>query len=111
MASLARMSLALESGHQASDHDLVQRIAGGDARALAELRQRHDNTLYAVAYGLLADAIDAAHVVSETFLEASRTAAQFDPAKGKVPVWLSGMVRYRAHDILRTRAPLGATGA
>jgi RNA polymerase sigma-70 factor, ECF subfamily len=105
------MPLELESGHQAPDRDLVRLIAGGDAQALAELRLRHDNTLYAVAYGLLADAIDAAHVVSETFLEASRSAAQFDPDRTRVPAWLSGIVRHRAHDILRTRAPLGATGA
>lgn len=105
------MSLEREPGRQAPDRDLVQRIAAGDVEALAELRQRHDTTLYAVAYGLLADAIDAAHVVSEAFLEASRTAAQFDPDRSNVPAWLSGIVRHRAHDILRTRAPLGATGA
>jgi RNA polymerase sigma-70 factor, ECF subfamily len=105
------MPLVLESGEQAPDRDLVRRIAGGDAQALAELRQRHDGTLYAVAYGLLANALDAAHVVSETFLEASRTAAQFDADRNRVPSWLSAMVRHRAQAILRTRAPLGAAGA
>jgi len=99
------MSTEQEPGRLTPDRDLVQRMAGGDAHALAELRHRHDGTLYALAYAVLGDTRDATHVVSEVFLEAIRAATQFDPARDHVPAWLSGILRQRAREVLQRRSP------
>ena len=63
-----------EPGRLTPDRDLVSRIAAGDPYALAELRRRHDGSLYALAYAVLGDSRDATHVVSEAFLHATRAA-------------------------------------
>jgi len=99
------MTLDPEPGRLTPDRDLVLRIAAGDGNALAELRRRHDGTLYALAYAVLGDSGDATHVVSEAFLEALRGATTFDAAHEHVPAWLSGILRQRAHEVLQRRTP------
>jgi len=81
-------------------------MAAGDGTALAELRRRHDGTLYALAYAVLGDTGDATHVVSEAFLQAIRAATEFDPDHDQVPAWLSGILRQRARDVLQRRTPV-----
>jgi len=80
-------------------------MAAGDGNALAELRRRHDGTLYALAYTVLGDSGDATHVVSEAFLEAIRGATTVDADHVHVPAWLSGILRQRAHEVLQRRTP------
>src|SRR2546427_6856378 len=87
------------------DGDLVLGMAAGDGTALAELRRRHDGTLYALAYAVLGDTGDATHVVSEAFLHATRAATEFDPDRDRVPAWLSGILRQRARELLQRRSP------
>ncbi len=99
------MTLDPEPGRLTPDRDLVLRIAAGDGNALAELRRRHDGTLYALAYAVLGDSGDATHVVSEAFLEAIRGATTFDADHDHVPGWLSGILRQRAHEVLQRRTP------
>lgn len=79
-----------------NDSMLLARMARGDAEALEHFRARHWKTAYGVAYALLADSAAAVHAVSETFLEAFRTAAGFDPTDGSVGTWLAGLARDRA---------------
>src|SRR5216684_4494287 len=85
---LSTMTLEPEPGRLTPDRDLGLRMAAGDGNALAELRRRHDGTLYALAYAVLGDARDATHVVSEAFLQATRAATGFDPSRDHVPTWL-----------------------
>jgi DNA-directed RNA polymerase specialized sigma24 family protein len=99
------MTIDPEPGRLTPDRDLVVRIAVGDGNALAELRRRHDGTLYALAYAVLGDSGDATHVVSEAFLEAIRVATTFDAEQDHVPSWLSGILRQRAHEVLQRRTP------
>jgi len=99
------MDSALSRYLPTPDRDVVVQVAAGDPEALAELRRRHDSTLYALAYGVLGDALDAAHVVSETFLQAARAARQFDPDLDRVPAWLAAITRQRARIVLDTRTP------
>ncbi len=94
-----------EPGRLTPDWHLLRRIAVGDAHALAELRRRHDGTLYAIAYAVLGDSADATHVVAETFLQACRGATQFDAAHERVPAWLSAILRERAQEVLQRRTP------
>ena len=94
-----------EPGRLTPDRDLVRRMAAGDAQALAELRRRHDGTMYALAYAVLGDTRDASHVVSEAFLQATRAATEFDPGRDHVGAWLSGILRQRARELLQRRSP------
>lgn len=78
------------------DYDLVARMAGGEVRALDELRARHGRTAYALAFGILMDAAGAEHAVSEAFLEAFRQAPGFVPGDLTVLAWLAALTRRRA---------------
>ncbi len=79
-----------------NDTLLLARMAHGDAEALEFFRARHWKSVYGVAYALLADSAAAVHAVSETFLEAFRTAGGFDPGNRSVGSWLMGLARDRA---------------
>lgn len=86
-----------------ADLSLVQRIAAGDERAVAELYDRYGSVLYAVAYRILGERADAEEAVMETFAQVWREAARFETERGSVPAWLTMMVRSRALDQVRSR--------
>ena len=86
-----------------SDGELVARVAHGDEQALGELRARHAGSVYAIAFGVLGNAPDSEHVLSETFLEAWRTAVDFQAQIGSVHAWLSAIARRRARGLTRER--------
>jgi len=85
------------------DLQLVQRIAAGDERAVAELYDRYGTVLYAVAYRILGERADAEEVVMETFAQVWREATRFETDRGSVPAWLTMMARSRALDQVRSR--------
>src|SRR2546430_17246154 len=60
-----------------ADRHLLDGVARREADALRALYQRHGESLYALAYGMLVDPGDAEEVVSETFAHLWRTAARF----------------------------------
>jgi len=106
------MTLEPEPGRLTPDRDLVLRMAAGDGNALAELRRRHDGTMYALAFAVLGDSGDATHVVAEAFLHAIRVATAFDPDRDHVPGWLSGILRQQAREMIQRRTPtLGIAAA
>lgn len=92
-----------QSATQAPDLSLVQRIAAGDERAVAELYDRYGSVLYAVAYRILGERADAEEVVMETFAQVWREATRFEAERGSVPAWLTMMARSRALDQVRSR--------
>ncbi len=53
---------------------LLARAAAGHADAFSQLRNRHSMSLYALAYGIVIDAVDAQEIVDATFA-GSRVAA------------------------------------
>ncbi len=79
-----------------NDALLLARMAHGDAEALEYFRARHWKSVYGVAYALLADSAAAVHAVSETFLEAFRSAGAFEPGDRSVGSWLLGLAHDRA---------------
>ncbi len=92
----------------ADDACLVARMADGDHAALGELYDRH--AAYLLAVGTRFVAKDAAEdVLHDVFLEAFRSAADFDPARGRVRTWLAIRMRCRALDLLK--APRNARNA
>jgi len=85
------------------DRALVERMMGGEERALAEVYDRHGAAAYALALAIVGERADAEEVVADAFGQAWRTAAQFDPSRGSVAAWLATITRTRALDLLRSR--------
>lgn len=92
--------------------DLLARIAGQDATALAALYDATSAKLLGVCLRILRDRGESEDVLQEVYLTVWRRAGAFDPARGVSPVtWLAVIARNRAIDRLRSRDPLrGAAG-
>ena len=88
-----------------SDRDLLRRLAEGDSHALQFLRKRHETAVYALVFGMLNDAVDTEHVVSETFLELSRQAAVLGRNAESVHTLLRRVARTRAQALRVARTP------
>jgi RNA polymerase sigma-70 factor (ECF subfamily) len=84
---------------------LLRRCAGGDRAAFRMLYDRHAPRLYAVALRITRQASPASDAVQEAFIQVWRNASQFDGARGSAEAWMTGLVRYRALDLLRRRGP------
>ena len=81
---------------------LIQRAQQGDLEAFAEVTRRFQHMAFGYALALLRDLQQAEDVVQEAFVAAwfgLRTLA--DPAA--FPGWFRGIVRHRAHRVLRQR--------
>ena len=97
-----------------SDASLLDLVAGrtsASAAAYAELHRRHHAWLAArVAAGQRAGACrnDVDDVVQETLLSVWRRAAQYDPSRGSVRAWMSGIAARACVDLYRrSRRRLG----
>jgi len=73
---------------EASDRELVERLAGGEREALAPLMQRHYRRVYRIALAYLRNPDDALDVVQETFVKAFQHAHRRNPAAEVLP-WLT----------------------
>ncbi len=82
----------------------MNRLRSGDAGALSELYDRHTPLLYALALRILRRSGDAEDVVQETWLQAWRGAAGWEPSRGSVGAWLVTIARSRAIDRFRSLA-------
>jgi RNA polymerase sigma-70 factor (ECF subfamily) len=87
----------------ASDEALVQSIADGDWRAMAQLYARHSVRLYRFILRLTRNAATAEDLVSEVFLEVWRAARHFR-AESRVSTWLLAIARNRTLSFMRRRA-------
>jgi RNA polymerase sigma factor (sigma-70 family) len=84
-----------------TDDQLLAEIARGDEAALAALYDRYGRPSYALAVRILRDSQLAQDAVQEAFLAVWRTAAAFDPLRGKASTWLLTLVHRRAVDVVR----------
>jgi RNA polymerase sigma-70 factor, ECF subfamily len=87
---------------EVSDETLVERIAGGDRAAMHVLYVRHHVRIYRFLVRLTGNATMAEDVVSDTFLDAWRSAEHFEK-KSSVSTWLLAIARYKALSQLRQR--------
>ena len=85
------------------DFALVQRMAGGDERALGELYDRHGAMAYSLALAIAQERADAEEIVADVFGQVWRNAASYDPGRGSVAGWLATITRSRALDLVRAR--------
>ena len=84
-----------------TDEELLAVVARGDEQALATLYDRYDRVAYGLAYRILRDQALAQDAVQDAFLSVWRTAASFDPLRGKASTWLLTLVHRRAVDAVR----------
>ncbi len=87
-----------------SDAELVAFLVEGDEAALAELYDRHADSLFRAALMRLGDRGLAEEVLQDTYLALWNRAELFDGSQGSVIGWLSTIARNRAIDRLRSSA-------
>ena len=73
---------------QLTDEEVLARVARADEDALAELYDRFGGVAYGLALRILRDPTLAQDAVQDAMLSAWRTAASFDPLRGKPSTWL-----------------------
>lgn len=78
----------------------MERFARGDQDAVHTLYQRYSRPVFAIAVRSLGDRILAEEVVQQTFLNAWRASARFDPELDPAP-WLYSIARRAAVDVYR----------
>ena len=86
----------------AADRRLLERMQGGDERALGELYDRWSPSVRALAAWLLRDGDEAEEVVEDTFWQAWRRCADYDVTRGSAQAWLLTIARSRALDRRRS---------
>jgi len=86
----------------ATDEDLLAAYAAGDARAFAELYERHERAIYRffLRQGAATSAAD--DLLQETWLAVVRNAAKFEP-RAKFTTWLYTVARSKMIDHWRAR--------
>ena len=92
-----------EQQEQAQERELVERLAAGDASALAALYDRHAGVAFAVILRIVGDRPGAEEVLQEVFLRVWRHAATYDGTVGGVRPWLLGIAHNLALNELRRR--------
>jgi RNA polymerase sigma-70 factor, ECF subfamily len=85
-------------GDDAEDVALVAAMAEGDRGALAKLYQRHGGLLLGLALRIVRERREAEDLLHDVFLEAWRSARDFDPKRGRVRTWLAIRMRSRCLD-------------
>lgn len=84
------------------DAALVLAMAKGDQSALAELYDRYSFLMLGIAIRIVRDRREAEDLLHDVFLEAWRSAKDFDPKRGRVRTWLSIRMRSRALDLQKS---------
>lgn len=85
------------------DADLLQRVAGGDEVAFAQLYDRFSPGLYSLVHRVLRDEKEAEDVVQEGFAHVWRRAETYDAARSSAFTWAVMIFRNKAIDRLRHR--------
>src|SRR5580704_12763099 len=71
-----------------SDEQLIIAVQQGDGNAFTVLFDRYNRLVLTIALRIVHDASEAQEVTQDIFFEFYRSARRFDPARGKLKVWL-----------------------
>lgn len=88
---------------QASDSDLLVRIAGRDREAFDVLYRRYIRSIFGLALQRLRDRERAEDAVQEMFAAVWRSAGSYRPERGPAAPWLYAIARNAIVDRLRSR--------
>ncbi len=99
--------MAISTMHRASERDeeLMERVAGGDARAFEAIYDRYSRRAYSLARRITGQVAGAEEATQDAFLALWRGASRFDPERASLATWLLALVRYRSIDLLRRGMP------
>jgi RNA polymerase sigma-70 factor (ECF subfamily) len=84
-----------------ADEELMQLVAGGDARAFEAIYDRHGGAAFSLAYRMTGDRTAAEDVVQEAMLSIWRSRVRYQADRGSVRTWVLGIVHHRGIDALR----------
>jgi len=91
-----------KGGEGAVDAALLQRVAGGDRNAFAELYRRLQRPLYGYLMKLVREREMVEDVLNETMMEVWRQAARFE-GRASVNTWVFSIAHHRAVSRLRRK--------
>lgn len=97
----AHGTLTSEAANE-EDAALVAAMARGDRDALSKLYARHSPILLGLAIRIVRERREAEDLLHDVFLEAWRSAKDFDPKRGRVRTWLAIRMRSRALDLQKS---------
>lgn len=81
---------------------LFEAFRQGDRGAFAELYDRYSAALYGVITKVVHEDVRAEEALQDTFLKIWRSAANYDPAKGRIFTWMLNIARNTALDVVRS---------
>jgi RNA polymerase sigma-70 factor (ECF subfamily) len=82
---------------------LIQRWQAGDERAAEALYNRHRDSAFRLAYGLLGNAADAEEVAQDALTYALVNIHRYDPSRASFATWLHIITVSRCRDLHRRR--------
>jgi len=85
------------------DAELIERAAGGDARALEVLYDRYSRVVYSFGLRIVGDQQLAEELLQEVFFRAWQQGGSFSAAKGTFLTWLLSITHNMAIDEVRKR--------
>jgi RNA polymerase sigma-70 factor (ECF subfamily) len=83
---------------------LMNRVAGGDEEAIAELYDRFGNLVYKVSRQFLSSHQEAEDALQDVFVRLWKTADRFDPRRAKLVTWVMLITRRHLIDQLRRKS-------
>ena len=81
----------------------MARVADGDTNALAQLYDRYSQAIYSLCLRIVHERAVAEEVSQEVFVRLWRSAASFEPGKGRVSTWLLRIAHNLALNEIRRR--------
>lgn len=75
------------------DGSLIHRFRAGDRDAFTALYRAHHPAVFRFAFHMTADPVKAAEITQDVFVWLIHHAGAFDPARGALPAFLSGVAR------------------
>jgi RNA polymerase sigma-70 factor (ECF subfamily) len=94
----------MQATHAARERQLIQRSLAGDDGAFRRLVERHQGTVFNIAYRMLGDPEEAKDVAQEAFWRAHRGLHRFDLSRPLAP-WLYRIVTNLSLNHLRRGPP------
>ena len=91
-----------------TDEDLLRRIAGGDAEAMAALFRRRQGNVYRFALHLTGSPSIADDVTQDVFIAVIRDAQRFEAGRAAVSAWLCGIARNYVRRRLSADRPMAS---
>jgi RNA polymerase sigma-70 factor (ECF subfamily) len=96
-------TIPIVTAESRTDDELLALVAGGDQRAFEELHRRYARSVLGIALRRIGDRGRAEDATQDTFASVWRSAARFDPSRGKATSWLFTVARNAIIDGLRRR--------